>query len=102
MDDVLQGGRFDVVSIGFVLALWSGSRALNVFVDTISPSRTTTGRPARAGLPAARRLVGSHRRRTGLHITGDVRARDWLCRGDLQDISQATEPCHTRVLWSST
>ncbi len=28
--------RFDVVSIGFVLALWSGSRALNVFVDTIT------------------------------------------------------------------
>jgi membrane protein len=36
MNDVLQGGRFDVISIGFVLALWSGSRALNVFVDTIT------------------------------------------------------------------
>lgn len=36
LDDVLQGGRIDVVSIGFVLALWSGSRALNVFLDTIS------------------------------------------------------------------
>lgn len=36
MDDVLQGGRIDIVSIGFVLALWSGSRALNVFIDTIS------------------------------------------------------------------
>jgi membrane protein len=36
MDDVLQGGRFDVISLGFVLALWSGSRALNVFVDTIT------------------------------------------------------------------
>jgi membrane protein len=34
---VLRGlPRFDVVSIGFVLALWSGSRALNVFVDTIT------------------------------------------------------------------
>ncbi len=33
---VLEGGRFDVVSIGFVLALWSGSRALNVFIDTIT------------------------------------------------------------------
>ena len=30
------GGRYDVISIGFVLALWSGSRALNVFVDTIT------------------------------------------------------------------
>jgi membrane protein len=28
--------RFDVISVGFVLALWSGSRALNVFVDTIT------------------------------------------------------------------
>ena len=36
MNDVLQGGRFDVISLGFVLALWSGSRALNVFVDTIT------------------------------------------------------------------
>ncbi|GAA5152333.1 YihY/virulence factor BrkB family protein [Nocardioides marinquilinus] len=36
LDDVLGGGRFDVISVGFVLALWSGSRALNVFVDTIT------------------------------------------------------------------
>ncbi len=36
LDEVLSGGRFSVISIGFVLALWSGSRALNVFVDTIS------------------------------------------------------------------
>jgi membrane protein len=34
--DVFGGGRFDVVSVGFILALWSGSRALNVFVDTIT------------------------------------------------------------------
>ncbi len=36
VDDVLRGGRFDLLSIGFVLSLWSGSRAVNVFVDTIS------------------------------------------------------------------
>jgi membrane protein len=36
MDDVLSGPRYDVISIGFVLALWSGSRALNVFVDTVT------------------------------------------------------------------
>ncbi|MFY0406927.1 YihY/virulence factor BrkB family protein [Solicola sp. PLA-1-18] len=36
LDDVLRGGRIDVISIGFVLALWSGSRALNVFIDTIT------------------------------------------------------------------
>jgi membrane protein len=36
LQEVLDGGRYDVISIGFVLALWSGSRALNVFVDTIT------------------------------------------------------------------
>jgi len=36
VDDVFRGGRFELVSIGFLLALWSGSRALNVFVDTIA------------------------------------------------------------------
>lgn len=36
LDDVLSGGRFEVISVGFVIALWSGSRALNVFVDTIT------------------------------------------------------------------
>jgi membrane protein len=38
LDDVLNpgGGRLEVISIGFVIALWSGSRALNVFVDTIT------------------------------------------------------------------
>ncbi|MCH0561602.1 MULTISPECIES: YihY/virulence factor BrkB family protein [unclassified Streptomyces] len=36
LDDVLAGGRPDVISIGFLFALWSGSRAVNVFVDTIT------------------------------------------------------------------
>jgi membrane protein len=36
LNDVFRGGRFDVVSVGFILALWSGSRALNVFVETIT------------------------------------------------------------------
>jgi len=36
LNDVFDGGRFDVISVGFILALWSGSRALNVFVDTIT------------------------------------------------------------------
>ncbi|MBM6399758.1 YihY/virulence factor BrkB family protein [Phycicoccus sonneratiae] len=36
VDDVFEGPRADLLSIGFVLSLWSGSRALNVFVDTIS------------------------------------------------------------------
>ncbi|MGL5819462.1 MAG: YihY/virulence factor BrkB family protein [Phycicoccus sp.] len=36
VDDVLRDGRFDLISLGFLLSLWSGSRALNVFVDTIA------------------------------------------------------------------
>ena len=36
LEDVLGGGRPDLISIGFLIALWSGSRALNVFIDTIS------------------------------------------------------------------
>ena len=36
IDDVLKGGRVDIISVGFILSLWSGSRALNVFVDTVS------------------------------------------------------------------
>lgn len=36
IDDVLDSRRFDVISLGFILSLWAGSRALNVFVDTIT------------------------------------------------------------------
>lgn len=36
LNAVLDRGRADVISIGFVLALWSGSRALNVFIDTVT------------------------------------------------------------------
>ncbi|HET7304805.1 MAG TPA: YihY/virulence factor BrkB family protein [Segeticoccus sp.] len=36
LEDVLGGGRSGIISLGFVLSVWSGSRALNVFVDTIS------------------------------------------------------------------
>jgi len=35
-NEVSGHGRFDILSIGFVLSLWSGSRALNVYVDTVS------------------------------------------------------------------
>lgn len=44
LDEVLSGGRFEVISVGFVLALWSGSRALNVFVDTITIMYGLAGR----------------------------------------------------------
>lgn len=36
LDEVLRAGRVDVISIGFLLALWSGSRAMSVFIDTVS------------------------------------------------------------------
>lgn len=36
IDDVFRGGRVDLISLGFLLSIWSGSRALNVFLDTIS------------------------------------------------------------------
>jgi len=36
LEGSLQDGRGGIISIGFVLALWSGSRALNVFIDTIT------------------------------------------------------------------
>jgi membrane protein len=36
LNDVFKNGRADLISIGFLLSLWSGSRVLNVIVDTIS------------------------------------------------------------------
>ena len=36
VEDVLGRGRPEIVSLGFLLSLWSGSRALNVFIDTVS------------------------------------------------------------------
>lgn len=36
VDEVLRGGRADVVSVGFVLALWAGSSATATFVNTIT------------------------------------------------------------------
>lgn len=36
LNDVFAGDRYDLISIGFLIALWSGSRALNVFIDTCS------------------------------------------------------------------
>ncbi|WP_432247251.1 YihY/virulence factor BrkB family protein [Streptomyces sanyensis] len=36
LEDVTRSGRPDIISIGFAIALWSGSRAVNVFIDTIT------------------------------------------------------------------
>ncbi len=59
IDSVLEGGRFDVISLGFVLALWSGSRALNVFVDTITIMH---------GLGGQRGIVATRALSFGLYI----------------------------------
>ena len=63
VDRVLAGGRFDVISIGFVLALWSGSRALNVFVDTIT---------IMYGLGGRRGIVRTRLLAFGLYVVGLV------------------------------
>src|SRR6185295_10000322 len=44
IDDVLSRGHAAVISIGFLLALWSGSRALNVFIDTTTIMYGMAGR----------------------------------------------------------
>lgn len=36
LDEVLLTSRVEIVSIGFLIALWSGSRAMAVFVDAIT------------------------------------------------------------------
>ncbi|WP_299057146.1 YihY/virulence factor BrkB family protein [uncultured Nocardioides sp.] len=61
IDEVLSGGRADVISIGFVLALWSGSRALNVFVDTITIMH---------GLGGQRGIVATRMLSFGLYLLG--------------------------------
>ncbi|WP_246236992.1 YihY/virulence factor BrkB family protein [Actinomadura chibensis] len=36
LNDVINGGRVDIVSVSFLISLWAGSRATNVYVDTIT------------------------------------------------------------------
>ncbi len=60
-DIVMKGGRLDVISIGFVLALWSGSRALNVFVDTITIMH---------GLGGERGIIQTRALSFGLYVLG--------------------------------
>lgn len=36
VDDVIRGGSPDIVSVSFLISLWAGSRATNVYVDTIT------------------------------------------------------------------
>ena len=53
VNDVFTGRRADLISLGFVLSVWSGSRVLNVFVDTIS---IMYGQGGRRGIVRTRML----------------------------------------------
>lgn len=53
MSDVLSEGRFDVLSIGFLIALWSGSRAIGVMVDAVT---IMYGQAGRRGIVRTRAL----------------------------------------------
>ncbi|MGW6456762.1 YihY/virulence factor BrkB family protein [Streptomyces sp. NPDC055078] len=54
LEDVTHGGRPDLISIGFAIALWSGSRAVNVFIDTIT---VMYGLDGQRGIVATRLLA---------------------------------------------
>jgi membrane protein len=51
---MLTSGHADVVSVGFLVALWSGSRALNVAIDTIT---VASGQSGRRGIVRTRLLA---------------------------------------------
>lgn len=54
LESVTRAGRPDVISIGFAIALWSGSRAVNVFIDTIT---VMYGLDGQRGIVATRLLA---------------------------------------------
>lgn len=83
LNDVLEGGRFDVISLGFVLALWSGSRALNVFVDTITIMHGLGGQRGIIKTRALSFVLYVLAMITGifsipLMVAGPTLVRDWL------------------------
>ncbi|MCD0481513.1 YihY/virulence factor BrkB family protein [Streptacidiphilus sp. ASG 303] len=53
LKSVFDGGRPDLISIGFLLSLWSGSRALYIFIDTIT---VMYGLDGKRGIVATRAL----------------------------------------------
>jgi membrane protein len=44
LTNLLANGHPELISIGFLLALWAGSRAMNVYVDTITIAYGLSGR----------------------------------------------------------
>jgi membrane protein len=61
LDEVLRGGRVELVSLSFLVSLWAGSRALNVYVDTITIAY---------GLSGVRGVVRTRLRAFFLYIGG--------------------------------
>ncbi len=59
LTDALHTPRYDVMSLGFLLSLWSGSRALHIYVDTISIMN---------GLAGSRGLLHSRLLSFGLYL----------------------------------
>jgi len=88
LTQVLKGGRFDVISLGFVLSLWSGSRALHVFVDTITIMHGLGGHRGIVKTRALSFVLYILALITGaisipLVVAGPTLVRDWLPeRGD--------------------
>lgn len=52
VEDTLAGGRADLLSLGFVISLWSGSRALHVFMDAIQIMYAQSGHRSIVGARA--------------------------------------------------
>ncbi|GAA2103866.1 YihY/virulence factor BrkB family protein [Actinomadura alba] len=61
IDDVIHGGGVDIVSLSFLISLWAGSRALNVYVDTITIAY---------GLSGIRGIVRTRLRAFFLYLVG--------------------------------
>ncbi|MDI5964216.1 YihY/virulence factor BrkB family protein [Streptantibioticus silvisoli] len=83
VDTAFRGGRPDIISLGFVIALWSGSRAVNVFVDTITIMYGLEGRRGIVrtrllsfGLYVVALIVGAIV--LPLVVAGPDAVRDWI------------------------
>lgn len=61
VDEVLRGGQVGIVSLSFLISLWAGSRALNVYVDTITIAH---------GLSGVRGVVRTRLRAFFLYLAG--------------------------------
>ncbi|MFA1538885.1 YihY/virulence factor BrkB family protein [Actinomadura monticuli] len=61
IDDVIRGGSPDIVSVSYLISLWAGSRATNVYVDTITISY---------GLSGVRGVIRTRTRAFVLYLVG--------------------------------